>query len=156
VSEYRRIEERVDELERRFERLERFLHRLLTHKPASYRVTQENDMAITGIIPGATGTFVATPLDSAGNPITAPLAVVPVWKSSDQLAVVTASADGLSCSVVVSAAAPTTGVNAFFSLTVSNPDGSASVDSTVPYLPPTTPPPPPPEVPASFSVSQTS
>jgi len=119
------------------------------HIPATYQVTQEPDMAITGIIPGSTGTFVATPLDSNGNPITAPLSVVPIWTSSDPLAVLTPSADGLSVSAAVSTSAVQGGS---FVLTIANPDGSASVATMVPYDNVT----PPANVAASFSVNQTS
>ena len=106
-------------------------------------------MAITGIIPGATGVFTATPLDASGAPITAPLSNVPVWTSSDPLAVVTPNADGLGCSVAVDATAPQGGS---FVLTIANPDGSASVPTTVPYDNVV----PPPVVAASFAVSQVS
>jgi hypothetical protein len=130
-------------------KIEREISRSTT-VPSTYVVTQENiSMAITGIIPGATGTFVATPLDASGIPITVALTVVPVWTSSDPLAVATASADGLSVSVVVDATAPQGGS---FVLTIANPDGSASVPTTVPYDNVV----PPPVVASSFSVNQTS
>lgn len=117
--------------------------------PATFRVTQGDSMAITGIIPGATGTFAATPLDASGALITTALSNAPVWTSSDPLAVVTPNADGLGCSVAVDATAPQGGS---FVLTIANPDGSASTPTTVPYDNVV----PPPVVASSFSVNQLS
>jgi hypothetical protein len=119
------------------------------HQPFAYRITQENPMPITGIIPGSTGTFAANPLDASGNPITTALTVVPVWKSSDPLAVVTPSADGLTASVAVDATAPQGGS---FNLSVENPDGSALDTVAVPYDKIV----PPPNIPAAYGISQTS
>ena len=119
------------------------------HIPFAYRITQENSMPIKGIIPGSTGTFAANPLDASGNPITTSLSVVPLWTSSDPLAVVTPSADGLNSSVAVDGTAPQGGS---FELSVSNPDGSAVNTVTVPY----NTAPPPPNVPAAYGISQTS
>lgn len=87
-------------------------------------------MPIIGIIPGATGVFIAVPLNAAGSPVALPLASVPAWTSSDPLAVATATPDGLGCSVVVDASAPQIGS---FTLTVAMADGSASTAVTVPY-----------------------
>lgn len=101
-------------------------NRTITH----FRITQEPHMAITGILPGATGVFVATPLNAAGVPVALPLPTVPVWTSSDPLAVVTATADGLGASVAVDPSAPQGGS---FVLTVAQADGSASTPTTVPY-----------------------
>lgn len=113
-----------------------------------FQVTQEPNMAITGILPGATGVFVAVPLNASGAPVALPLPTVPVWTSSDPLAVVIATADGLGASVAVDPSAPQGGS---FVLTVAQADGSASTPTTVPYD----------TVPvdntvASFGVSQTS
>lgn len=96
----------------------------------SFRITQEPTMAITGIIPGSTGTFTATPLNAAGQPLTVALPAAPVWTSSDPLAVVTAAADGLSASVAVDTTAPQSGS---FVLTVASADGTVSTPVTVPY-----------------------
>jgi hypothetical protein len=102
----------------------------------SFRITQvaqESKMAITGIIPGTTGVFKVTQLNAAGAPVQLPLPVVdgvPIWKSSDPLAVPTVSTDGLSAAVAVDTAAPQTGS---FTLSVAMPDGSAPSSATVPY-----------------------
>ena len=118
------------------------------NRVARYVISQENPMAITGIAPGSTGTFAANPLDASGNPITSPLSVVPIWSSSDPLAAVTASADGLTASVAVDATAV---VGGSFSLSVSNPDGSALDTVSVPYSTSGGG-----VIPASFGISQTS
>ena len=103
-------------------------------------------MAILGIIPGATGVFVATPLNAAGNPVTLPLTTVPVWTSSDPLAIVLATPDGLGCSVAVSASAPLGGS---FNLIIT--DGAIVTTTVVPYDSK-----PVDNTVASFGVSQTS
>lgn len=87
-------------------------------------------MAITGIIPGSTGVFTATPLNAAGTAVALPLPTVPVWTSSDPLATVTTNSDGLGASILVDPSAPQTGS---FTLTVTMQDGSASTTVTVPY-----------------------
>lgn len=120
----------VRETHRYVERIEWALrHQRLT--VVQFRITQENTMAILGIIPGSTGVFTAAPLNAEGQPvdpstITAP----PVWSSSDPLAVVSANSDGLGASVAVDGSAPQ---NGSFVLTVSNADGSAATPVTVPY-----------------------
>lgn len=114
--------------------------------PTLFHITQEDSMAITGIIPGQSGTFSANP---SGQPDPSkPLTVVPVWTSSDPAAVVTASEDGLTATVAVDAAA---GQGGSFELSVSNPDGSAKNTVTVPYdaIPVQ------PNVPTAFAIDQT-
>jgi hypothetical protein len=115
--------------------------------PTRYHIKQENNMAITGIIPGQTGNFSANPSGQADP--TKPLTVVPVWTSSDSAAVVTPSADGLTASVAVDAGAPQGGS---FQLSVSNPDGSALNTVVVPYdnVPVTD------NIPTAFAIDQTS
>ncbi len=151
MSHHRHRPNRIDE--EILEKEDRILHELeeLRHdqnRTAHFKVTQENSMAILGIIPGATGVFVASPLNAAGAPVALPLSTVPVWTSSDPLAVATATADGLGCSVVVDPTAPQTGS---FVLTVAMADGSASTPVTVPFDAK-----PVDNTVASFGVSQTS
>lgn len=157
----KQLEANLEGLEARAENHEHQILRILRkiehnlepkQQPAKFSITQTGGspgMAITGIIPGSTGTFAANPADANGNPITTPLTVVPVWTSSDPLAVVTPSADGLTSSVTVDTTASQGGS---FNLSVANPDGSALETVSVPYDAVT----PPPNVPASFGISQTS
>lgn len=113
--------------------LERIDHNVNPQTVFTFGITQENQMAITGIIPGATGTFTATPLNAAGTPVALPLPTIPTWTSSDTVnAPVVATADGLSASVTVPGTfVPTVGQT--FTLTVAMADGSASSVATVPF-----------------------
>lgn len=95
---------------------------------------------LTGIAPGKTDSLKATPLDSLGNPTTIPAGLTPIWVSSDpSIAVVTATADGLSATVEISANAPIgSTVNISISLTLadgsvptSGPVGLPVIDGTV-------------------------
>jgi hypothetical protein len=87
---------------------------------------------LKGITQGATATFVATPQDKNGDPITLPAGIVPTWTSSDPTgAPVTADADGLTATVTVSDAAT---AGSTFTLSVSaalangtTPTGEADV-----------------------------
>lgn len=88
---------------------------------------------LTGLAPGATGNFTATPVDTAGNPTTLAAGVVPVWASDDPTDVITPSADGLSASVAV---ATTATPGATHTLSVSQPDGSANSPVALPVLTP--------------------
>lgn len=121
-----RKEDEIIDLDKQILRELRHDNRTVTH----FRITQEPHMPITGILPGATGVFVAVPLNAAGAPVALPLSTVPVWTSSDPLAVVTANPDGLGASVAVDPSAPQGGS---FVLTVAQADGSASTPTTVPY-----------------------
>lgn len=134
--------------------LRRIEHELHPHHlPASFRLTQENStMAILGIIPGSTGTFTVTPLDTAGNPIdpsTLPAGYAPLVTSSDPANAPVASTDAFDFAVSVAAGATGSGIT----LTISNPDGSGATAFTVPY---DAAPPPPPVLPASFGLTQNS
>lgn len=91
-------------------------------------------MAITGIVPGATGTFVERPLP-AGS--VQPTGVIAAWTSSDPTnAPVTVAADGITASVAIQNPTPITS----FTLTASKtlPDGSVVTSGpvTIPILPP--------------------
>ena len=77
-------------------------------------------MAITGIAPGASGTFTASPVNSLGAPATLPAGVIPVWTASDATVVLTPSADGLSCAVAVPGA--DTGTSFTLTATATMPD----------------------------------
>lgn len=149
-SQLRKIRRELGSIEHRLFRLEEFTG---VNEVISFKIQQRGeDMAITGIAPGSTGVFTATPLDGNGNPVSLPAgSQPPQWVSSDTTnAPVVASADGLSASVSV----PSTTAGGSFTLTVSSPDlpgqpsGSASVPINVP-------PPPPPTV-ASFQINQQS
>lgn len=98
-----------------------------------FTITQENHMAILGVVPGATGSFTATPLNAESVAVALPLSTVPVWTSDDTTnAPVVASADGLSATVAVPASfVPAPGAS--FNLTVTMADGSASTTANVPY-----------------------
>jgi hypothetical protein len=86
---------------------------------------------LTGLAPGATGNFTATPVDASGNPTT--VTVVPVWTSDDPTDVITPAADGLSATVAV---ASTATPGATHTLSVAQPDGSANSPVALPVLTP--------------------
>lgn len=74
---------------------------------------------VVGIAIGATGTFLATPVDASGNTVTLPAGIVPTWTSSDTTnAPVVPSADGLTVTVSVPSTAPTTLVGTTFTLSL--------------------------------------
>lgn len=106
---------------------------------ASFIITQQGDVTmptqgpLTGLAPGASGNFTATPVDASGNPTTVAAGVVPVWASDDPTDIVTPSADGLSASVAV---AGTATVGATHNLSVALPDGTAASPASLPILPP--------------------
>ena len=89
-------------------------------------------LAISGILPGNTGVFTAQPVDKNGNPAALPAGLVPAWASSDPTnAPVTWSADGLTASVITTAAF--TGCK--LSIAVNMPDGTQPTGTeTVPVL----------------------
>lgn len=101
---------------------------------------------LTGLAPGATGTFTASPVDASGNPTTVAAGVVPVWASDDPTDVVTSAADGLSASVSVATTAVAGGVH---NLSVALPDGTAVSPAPLPILTPAVQPV------ASFVIAQT-
>jgi len=145
------IGEAFDSIKERLDRLEQFTG---VNEVESFSIQQTgDDMAVTGIAPGATGNFTATPLDSSGNPISLPAgAQPPVWSTSDPTnAPVVASADGLSASVTV----PSTTAGGVFTLSVSSPDLPGSPSGAV-SVPINVAPPPPPATVASFSINQNS
>lgn len=152
-----KIEEKQLEVEEEsLDVLRRIEHDLHPHRlPASFRLTQENlTMPILGIIPGSTGTFTVTPLDTAGNPIdpsTLPADYELVVTSSDPTNAPVVMTDEFDFSISVpSAFAPAPGSS--FELTIANPDGSGAVEFTIPY----DAVPPPPTLPASFGLTQNS
>jgi hypothetical protein len=150
-TELRHIRRELRSVEERLSRLEEFTG---VNEVESFSIQQTGDenMPVTGITPGATGTFTATPLDSSGNPISLPAgAAPPVWSSSDTTnAPVTPSADGLSATVSV----PATTAGGSFTLTVQSPDlPGTPIGSVVVPINAVTPPPP---TVASFAINQTS
>lgn len=105
---------------------------------------------ITGLVPGASDTFFATPVDNTGTAdVLPPGTPVPTWVSSDGSVVVTPAADGLSATV---AAASTATPGSSFTLTVSTTlSGAASPitgTATVPILTP------PQQAPVGFVLGQ--
>lgn len=106
---------------------------------------------VIGIAAGATGTFLSTPVDAAGNATTLPAGIVPTWTSSDPTnAPVVASADGLTVSVTVPATAPV-GTTFTLSVTATLADGTTPTGTTpVPFLPAVT------TVVSSFVITQAS
>jgi hypothetical protein len=81
---------------------------------------------LKGLAPGETGTFVANPVDSLGNPAAMPAGIVPVWALSDTtLGTITPAADGMSAVVVI---APTATAGAALTISLS----ATLADGTVP------------------------
>lgn len=122
----------------------------LVHKEIHYfHIVQLGDsMAISGVQPGLTGTFAATP-----QPVGAvlPSGVVPVWTVDNPLVTLTPAADGLT--VIAALDASITGDTFNLTVTATLADGSTpSGTVAVPILP--TPPPPPQEV-TGFTIDQT-
>lgn len=97
---------------------------------------------VVGIKIGATGIFLATPVDAQGNVVVLPAGIVPTWTSTDLTnAPVVASADGLTATDTVPSTAPPTLVGTTFTLSVSATlaDGTVGTGSTpVPFLAATT------------------
>lgn len=97
---------------------------------------------VVGIVIGATGSFLATPVDAAGNVVTLPAGIVPTWTSSDLTnAPVVAAVDGLTATDAVPASAPATLVGTTFALSVSATlaDGTTGTGTvSVPFLASTT------------------
>jgi hypothetical protein len=96
------------------------------------QIQGDNSVAITGVGPGAVGTFKATPTNN-GNPASLPPGVVPIWTSSDttNAPITSVSPDGLTAQVTV---APTAAPGTQFVLTVTatlpdntQPNGTATV-----------------------------
>jgi hypothetical protein len=110
---------------------------LLFPVPTSIKINQiggSSDMAITGIVVGATGTFQESP--SAPPGAVEPAGTTRVWTTSDSVnTALTPSADGTTVAVAVLATAP---VGSSFVLTITDtfPDGKTATGSaTVPFLP---------------------
>jgi hypothetical protein len=122
--------------------------------------TRERYRMILGVVPGATGHFVFTPLPPAsGADVPNPLPFVPVIECSDTTLTLTPSADGLSCDVAVPADPTAARVGTSFVLTIATPDGTVSDNFTVPIIETAPPPPPPPAqstIVGGFGVNQTS
>jgi|SRR6266850_1333223 len=122
--------------------------------PVRIIITQGENMplagTITGLQPGASDTFFASPVDASGNADALPAgSSTPSWVSSDTTVNVVAADDGRSA-VVTAAATATPGSS--FSLTTSAtlPDSTVITGSaTVPILAP-----PPPPAPVAFVLSQ--
>lgn len=107
---------------------------------------------VTGIVVGQTGTFLATPVDASGNAVTVPAGTVPTWRSSQAGAVATASADGLTVTVVTDASVDIATTPTFeLTVTAIAPNGIPATGTvTVPFLPAST------EPFSSFVITQTS
>jgi|SRR5882762_587461 len=90
---------------------------------------------VIGIVAGATGTFLFTPVEADGTAIALPAGIIPTAVSSDPVnAPVVVAADGLSASITTLPTAPT---GTTFTLTVSAvlADGTTPTGSTpVPFL----------------------
>ena len=127
------------------------LSRFFEHQNVtSFKITQQGaTMAITGIAPGGTGTFTATPLNSGGTPVSLPAAMIATWSSDAPLAVVTPSAtDPLTCNLVLDPSI-TGGTVINLAIAATNADGTpASGSAPVPVLSVTV------DV-ASFAINQT-
>lgn len=97
---------------------------------------------VVGIKIGATGTFLATPVDAQGNVVVLPAGIIPTWTSTDLTnAPVVAAADGLTATDTVPSTAPPTLVGTSFTLSVSAilADGTVGTGTTpVPFLAATT------------------
>jgi hypothetical protein len=93
---------------------------------------------VVGIKIGATGTFLATPVDAQGNVVTLPAGIVPTWTSTDTLnAPVVAATDGLTATDTVpsTTSAALVGTNFTLSVTATLADGTAGSGTTpVPFL----------------------
>lgn len=114
-------------------------------------------MPITGVAPGASGTFAATPLP-AGAAL--PAGTTPTWSADNPLVTLTPVASDTTGLSVVAALDPTiTGTS--FNLTVSasftGQDGTVKTPTTTASVPITggTPPPPPPAEVTGFDIEQT-
>lgn len=110
---------------------------LRQHEVARFIITQQGEInmptqgPLTGIAPGASGSFAAQPVDASGNPQTLAAGVVPVWSSSDSTDAITPAADGLTASVAVSASAS---AGSTHTLSVALPDGTANSPVSLPIL----------------------
>lgn len=106
---------------------------------------------VTGIVVGATGTFLATPVDASGNAVTLPAGIIPTWTSSDVTnAPVVPSADGLTVSVTTLASAPVGG-SFTLSLTATLATGAVVTGTVnVPFLAAST------GIPTNFVITQVS
>lgn len=128
AKEFRKISEKAAKQEEALEKIAHDLHRLTDYftRPVKLIITQLGDSTMTqgtlkGIAPGGTGQFGITPIDSTGNPSQLPAGVVPAWTSSDPTnAPVTASADGLTATVVTT----TSYTGCTLSVTAALPDGT--------------------------------
>lgn len=120
ADHYHRIEHL---LEQQLHVLKQILHALNPHAN-HFVITQIGEIMptqspVVGIAIGATGTFLATPVDASGNTVTLPAGIVPTWTSSDTTnAPVVPSADGLTVTVSVPSTAPTTLVGTTFTLSL--------------------------------------
>lgn len=105
---------------------------------------------VIGIVAGATGSFLATPVDANGVALALPAGIIPVWVSSDPVnAPVVASADGLTATITTLATAPA-GTTFTLSLSATLADGTVPAGTTpVPFLAAV------PDVVASFVITQT-
>lgn len=117
----------------------------------------ETQAPVTGIVQGATGTFVVDLIDENGNVITDPAIISSVtltWSSSDTVnepVVSSGTAGDLGASISVPATAPVDSTGALLTVTTDN-GITGSVD--VPVLA-GTPPPPPPTTIAGVLIRQT-
>ena len=138
-------EKQIKQEQKEIERLEHKQHRVRVVRSFKLYQIIGGTMAnlIKGVAAGARDKFQALAVP-AGSVVTG----VPVWASDNPLAVVTASADGLSADVAVDSTA-TGSFN--LSVTSTNPDGStATGTASVPVLPADTG-----NAVTSFDISQT-
>jgi hypothetical protein len=125
-----------------------------SQEATSFQINQtgvSNDMAnsITGIVIGGKASFAALAVP-AGSVIVG--GAIPSWTSTDPLAVLVASTDGMSATVTLDPSA-LVGGNTSLTVTATNTDGSiVTGTAVVPYLPA---PPPPPVQALSFDINQT-
>ena len=113
------------------------LSRFFEHQNVtSFKITQQGaTMAITGIAPGGTGTFTATPLNAGGTAIPLPTGMTLAWASDVSGAVITPDpANSLNAAIVLDATV-TGGTVINLTVSATNPDGTPATGSApVPVL----------------------
>ena len=121
------------EIRRREKEIARILRQLVLNESATgFVIFQEEGELIhmiTGVPLGGSGSFSATPNGAlqSGN--------VPSWTASDPAAVLTPSADGLSCGVAIPAADTTTSFTLIVSGVNSAGTSISSTSANIPVLP---------------------
>jgi hypothetical protein len=125
----------IEHIERQIRELFKLVHHIFEllgktqHGFSIQQLFEGENMAITGIVVGATGVFQETPTPPGA---VIPPGTKPVWTTSDTVnTALTPSADGTQVSVAVLATTTIT----TFNLSVSNQDGSFLTTVAVPVLP---------------------